>query len=65
MWFGLMEGGTPVFDLASEPWNTIRKREIKPTRVDILFLKNKVQMVKAIILTAQQNGQDEEERQAG
>jgi hypothetical protein len=32
---------------------------------DILFLKNKVQMVKAIILTAQQNGQDEEERQAG
>jgi hypothetical protein len=34
MWFGLMEGGTPVFDLASEPWNTIRKREIKPTRVE-------------------------------
>ena len=34
MCFGLTEGGTLVFDLAAEPWNTIRKRDIKATRVE-------------------------------
>jgi hypothetical protein len=33
MCFGLTDGGTPVFDPATEPWNTIRKRDIKATRV--------------------------------
>jgi hypothetical protein len=104
MCFGLTEGGTPVFDLATVPWNTIRKRDTKPTRVnyagevirrsgrdrsrktanwsltkcikwleqhpltdnqEILFLKNKVQRVKTIILISQQERQDDKEHQAG
>ncbi len=34
MCFCLTEGGTLVFDLSTEPWNTIRKRDIKPMRVE-------------------------------
>ena len=34
MWFGLTVGGTPVFgDLDVEPWNSIKKRDIKPSRI--------------------------------
>jgi hypothetical protein len=32
--FGLTEGGTPVFDLDVEPWNSIKKRDIKPSRIE-------------------------------
>jgi hypothetical protein len=90
MCVGLMDGGSSIFDLEAEPWNTIKKRDIKPTRseyagevrwrgnllstgilktanwsatkcfewleahpltdeTDILFLKNEVHRVKAII----------------
>jgi hypothetical protein len=102
----LMDGGSSIFDLDAEPWNTIKKRDIKPTRSeyadevrwrgnllsggvgrihktanwsatkciewldahplkdeqDILFLKNEVRRVKAIILNAQQERQEEEAR---
>ena len=34
MCFGLAEGGTPVFDLDAEPWHSIKKREIKPARME-------------------------------
>lgn len=36
MCFGLTddEGATPMLDLDAEPWNTIKKRDIKPTRLD-------------------------------
>jgi hypothetical protein len=35
MCFGLTdEGGIPVFDLDTEPWNAIKKRDIKPARVE-------------------------------
>jgi hypothetical protein len=32
MCVGLMDGGSSIFDLEAEPWNTIKKRDIKPTR---------------------------------
>ena len=107
------EGGSPMLNLDAEPWNTVKKRDIKPTRLDcveeilrrikdmasttaagrahqhkpanwglnkcmewlqehplvdeqdISFLKNEVYRVKAVILNAQQEQQDEEARQAG
>ena len=107
MCVGLTHGGRSVFDLDAEPWNTIRKRDIKPTRVeyaqevsrrgalldmqrspkaanwgsnkcirwleehppkdeqDILFLKNEVQRLKAIVLEAHQERQEQEARQSG
>ena len=37
MCFGLTEdddGGTPVLDVDAEPWNGIKKRDIKPTRIE-------------------------------
>ena len=37
MCFGLTddnEGGTPMLDLDAEPWNAIKKRDIKPTRME-------------------------------
>ena len=35
MCFGLTEeGGIPVLDLDAEPWNAIKKRDIKPARVE-------------------------------
>ena len=35
MCFGLTEeGGIPVLDLDAEPWNAIKKRDIKPSRVE-------------------------------
>jgi hypothetical protein len=33
-WFGLTEGGTPVFDLDAQPWHSIKKRDIKPARIE-------------------------------
>jgi hypothetical protein len=34
MCVGLSEGGTNIFDLDADPWNTIKKRGIKPTRIE-------------------------------
>jgi hypothetical protein len=37
MCFGLTdddEGGTPMLDLDAEPWNAIKKQDIKPTRME-------------------------------
>ena len=32
MCVGLTDGGSSLFDLDAEPWNTIKKQDIKPTR---------------------------------
>ena len=34
MCVSLMDGGSSIFDLEAEPWNTIKKRDIKPTRLE-------------------------------
>lgn len=105
-----MDGGSSIFDLDANPWNSFKKRDIKPSRSeyadevrrrgnllsttgvdrvpktanwsaskciewleahppqdeqDILFLKNEVERVKAIILNAQRERQEAEARLAG
>ena len=34
MCVGLLEGATYIFDLDADPWNTIKKPSIKPTRIE-------------------------------
>lgn len=36
MCVGLMDGGSSIFDVDAEPWKTIKKRDIKPTRAEFV-----------------------------
>lgn len=36
MCVGLMDGGSSIFDVDAEPWKTVKKRDIKPTRAEFV-----------------------------